>query len=111
MSDLYTELDRERIVPEPPNRVDAPIRTAFERDRARVVHAAPSRRLDAKTEAIGPQSDDFVRNRRTHALQVAPIAPDLARALCSLTEIGRPSRREQVRPSDWLYGGPEYLTK
>src|SRR3546814_886825 len=81
MSDLYTELDRERIVPEPPKRVDAPIRTAFERDRARVVHAAASRRLAAKTQVVGPQSDDFVRNRLTHSLEVAQIARDLARAL------------------------------
>ncbi|NYG60703.1 dGTPase [Nocardioides daedukensis] len=81
MSDLYTEHDRERIVPEPPKRVDAPVRTAFERDRARVVHAAASRRLAAKTQVVGPQSDDFVRNRLTHSLEVAQIARDLARAL------------------------------
>lgn len=81
MSSLYTEHDRERIVPEPPKRVDAPERTAFERDRARVVHAAASRRLAAKTQVVGPQSDDFVRNRLTHSLEVAQIARDLARAL------------------------------
>ncbi|QIX27325.1 deoxyguanosinetriphosphate triphosphohydrolase [Nocardioides sp. JQ2195] len=77
----YDDRDRERIVPEPPKRVDAPVRTAFERDRARVVHAAASRRLAAKTQVVGPQSDDFVRNRLTHSLEVAQIARDLARAL------------------------------
>ncbi|MDT0203305.1 deoxyguanosinetriphosphate triphosphohydrolase [Nocardioides sp. AE5] len=81
MNAAYTDHDRERIVPEPPKRVDAPIRTAFERDRARVVHAAASRRLAAKTQVVGPQSDDFVRNRLTHSLEVAQIARDLARAL------------------------------
>lgn len=77
----YDERDSERIVAEPPKRVDAPARTPFERDRARVVHAAGSRRLAAKTQVVGPQSDDFVRNRLTHSLEVAQIARDLARAL------------------------------
>jgi dGTPase len=79
--DLYDDADRERIVPEPPKRVEAPVRTPFERDRARVVHAASFRRLAAKTQVVGPQSDDFVRNRLTHSLEVAQIARDLARAL------------------------------
>ncbi|UDY24857.1 deoxyguanosinetriphosphate triphosphohydrolase [Nocardioides sp. Kera G14] len=81
MADLYTDSDRERIVEEPPKRVDAPVRTPFERDRARLVHAASSRRLAAKTQVVGPQSDDFVRNRLTHSLEVAQIARDISRAL------------------------------
>ena len=77
----YGDADRERYVAEPPKRVRAPERTPFERDRARVVHAAASRRLAAKTQVVGPQSDDFVRNRLTHSLEVAQVARDLARAL------------------------------
>lgn len=77
----YDERDRARVVPEQPKRVDAPVRTPFERDRARVVHAASSRRLAAKTQVVGPQTDDFVRNRLTHSLEVAQVARDLARAL------------------------------
>ena len=77
----YDEAARERWVEEPPKRVAAPERTPFERDRARVVHAAASRRLAAKTQVLGPQTDDFVRNRLTHSLEVAQIARDLARAL------------------------------
>jgi dGTPase len=77
----YDDAATERWVDEPPKRVPAPERTPFERDRARVVHAAASRRLAAKTQVVGPQSDDFVRNRLTHSLEVAQVARDLARAL------------------------------
>lgn len=85
--ELYDDSARERIVDEPPKRVDAPVRTAFERDRARVVHAAASRRLAAKTQVVGPQADDFTRNRLTHSLEVAQVARDLSRALGSLPDI------------------------
>jgi len=85
--ELYDDADRERLVPEPPKRVPAPERTPFERDRARVVHAASSRRLAAKTQVVGPQSDDFVRNRLTHSLEVAQVARDLARALGTQPDI------------------------
>ena len=74
---LYDAGDRERLVDEPPKRVEAPERTPFERDRARVVHAASSRRLAAKTQVMGPQADDFGRNRLTHTLEVAQVARDL----------------------------------
>ena len=81
LTTAYDEAAQERWVDEPPKRVRAPERTPFERDRARLVHAAASRRLAAKTQVVGPQSDDFVRNRLTHSLEVAQIARDLARAL------------------------------
>ncbi|MBZ5741011.1 deoxyguanosinetriphosphate triphosphohydrolase [Nocardioides mangrovi] len=87
MDDLYDAAARERLVEEPPKRVDAPERTPFERDRARLVHAASSRRLAAKTQVVGPQSDDFVRNRLTHSLEVAQVARDLSRALGSQPDI------------------------
>jgi dGTPase len=81
LPEQYDASARERVVAEPPKRVDAPERTPFERDRARVVHAASFRRLAAKTQVVGPQTDDFVRNRLTHSLEVAQVARDLARAL------------------------------
>src|SRR4051812_685627 len=74
----YDESDHERWVPE---RAKDTTRTPFERDRARVVHSAALRRLAAKTQVVGPQSDDFVRNRLTHTLEVAQVARDLARRL------------------------------
>ena len=84
---LYDESDQERLVAEPPKRVDAPGRTPFERDRARLVHAASFRRLAAKTQVVGPGSHDFVRNRLTHSLEVAQVARDLSRALGGLPDV------------------------
>jgi dGTPase len=78
---LYDEHGRARIVEEPAKRVPAPVRTPFERDRARVVHSASLRRLAAKTQVLGPQDDDFVRNRLTHSLEVAQVARDIAHPL------------------------------
>src|SRR4051794_9288166 len=75
---LYDEHARARWVDEPPKLAG---RTPFERDRARVVHSAALRRLAAKTQVVGPQTDDFVRNRLTHTLEVAQVARDLARTL------------------------------
>jgi dGTPase len=74
----YQDSDRERWVPEPPKRSD---RTAFERDRARVVHSASLRRLAAKTQVVAPGTDDFVRNRLTHSLEVAQVGRELGKAL------------------------------
>src|SRR4051794_38427488 len=65
---LYDEDACARWVDEPPKLAG---RTPFERDRARVVHSAALRRLAAKTQVVGPQTDDFVRNRLTHTLEVA----------------------------------------
>jgi dGTPase len=79
--ELYDDEARERIVEEPAKRVPAPLRTPFERDRARVVHSVSLRRLAAKTQVLGPQADDFVRNRLTHSLEVAQVARDLAHPL------------------------------
>ncbi|HSV41023.1 MAG TPA: deoxyguanosinetriphosphate triphosphohydrolase, partial [Nocardioidaceae bacterium] len=77
-SDLYDDAARARWVPEPES---ASARSAFERDHARVVHSAALRRLAAKTQVVGPDTDDFVRNRLTHTLEVAQVARDLSRRL------------------------------
>ncbi|HET7689756.1 MAG TPA: deoxyguanosinetriphosphate triphosphohydrolase [Nocardioidaceae bacterium] len=77
-SELYDDAARERWLPEP---AKSTARSEFERDRARVVHSAALRRLAAKTQVVGPETDDFVRNRLTHTLEVAQVARDLARRL------------------------------
>jgi dGTPase len=74
----YCPADAERWVREEPK---DPRRGAFARDRARVVHSSALRRLAAKTQVVGPQTDDFVRNRLTHSLEVAQVGRELGLAL------------------------------
>jgi dGTPase len=68
---------RGRARPEP----EDALRTAFERDRDRILHAKAFRRLKHKTQVfLNPDGDHFV-TRLTHTLQVTQVARSLARAL------------------------------
>jgi dGTPase len=58
-----------------------PIRTAFQRDRDRIIHCNSFRRLKHKTQVfIAPLGDHYV-TRLTHTLEVSQIARTIARAL------------------------------
>jgi len=74
----YDEADCARIVQEP---IKETVRSAFARDRARVLHSVGLRRLAAKTQVMTFGRHDFPRTRLTHTLEVAQIARELGAAL------------------------------
>ena len=90
------EASRGRRYPEP----EHPYRTAFQRDRDRIVHSRAFRRLEQKTQVFAPALSDHFRNRLTHTIEVAQIArtaanalgldEDLTEALALVHDVGHP---------------------
>ncbi|MFI8187631.1 deoxyguanosinetriphosphate triphosphohydrolase [Streptomyces sp. NPDC085946] len=98
----YDPTSVERWAAEPDKR---PGRTAFQRDRARVLHSAALRRLAGKTQVVtpgtlGPAWDASPRTRLTHSLECAQVGrelgaalgcdPDLVEAACLSHDLGHP---------------------
>ncbi|MEU3283900.1 deoxyguanosinetriphosphate triphosphohydrolase [Streptomyces longwoodensis] len=98
----YDDTATERWAPEPDKR---PGRTAFQRDRARILHSAALRRLAGKTQVVtpgtrGPAWDASPRTRLTHSLECAQVGrelgaalgcdPDLVEAACLAHDLGHP---------------------
>jgi dGTPase len=57
------------------------VRTPFQRDRDRIVHSKPFRRLKGKTQVFIDPSGDHYRTRMTHTLETSAISRVVARAL------------------------------
>ncbi|MGW1326204.1 deoxyguanosinetriphosphate triphosphohydrolase [Streptomyces antibioticus] len=98
----YDPQSTERWAPEPDKR---PGRTAFQRDRARVLHSSALRRLAGKTQVVTPGDrsqvwDATPRTRLTHSLECAQVGrelgaalgcdPDLVEAACLSHDLGHP---------------------
>ena len=60
---------------------ERPYRTAYQRDRDRIIHTTAFRRLQYKTQVFVYSEGDHYRNRLTHTIEVAQIGRTLARAL------------------------------
>jgi dGTPase len=66
-----------RVRPEP----ECSVRTPFQRDRDRIVHSKPFRRLKGKTQVFIDPTGDHYRTRMTHTLETTGNARVVARAL------------------------------
>ncbi len=106
LDDGYSEWDCERFHHEDPTKDIN--RSAFEIDKARIIHSASFRRLQGKTQVLGVGARDFYRTRLTHSLEVAQIGrgltreaknlpfdfkinADLVEAICLAHDIGHPA--------------------
>ena len=92
----YSSESAGRKHPEPPHSY----RTAFQRDRARIIHSRAFRRLEYKTQVFLNGTGDHLRTRLTHTIEVASVSrtiacalgvnQDLAEAIALAHDLGHP---------------------
>ena len=73
----FADQSRGRIHPE----AESARRTAYQKDRDRVIHTSAFRRLEYKTQVFANHEGDDYRTRLTHTLEVAQVGRAIARAL------------------------------
>jgi len=73
----FSSESKGRVYPQ----AEHPLRTAYQRDRDRIVHSAAFRRMEYKTQVFIPHEADHFRTRLTHTIEVAQVSRTLARNL------------------------------
>lgn len=77
-------------------------REPYQRDKARILHSAAFRRLQAKTQILGVGQDDFYRTRLTHSLEVAQIGTGLLAQLKQSHQVTNNPIFQKLLPPDSL---------
>ncbi len=93
---MRSQDSRGRAYPE----AEHPYRTAYQRDRDRIIHTTAFRRLEYKTQVFVYSEGDHYRNRLTHSVEVSQIGrtltrslggnEDLTEAICLAHDLGHP---------------------